>query len=230
MYLSSGRERKLIAHEVFDIGDGPLTKLVAYFKCFDALSGIYSTTAKTIVRIDGENDLEPHPTFNILAVVKALKRDPSLTRKALHSIDLSSPSLEIAINSKHAAVHLGVHLMLMIDCSTAEKYPADYNISGVRPIKWKNEESFQDFVERAFPKSDMLNLDFEGKENNLTAFNLQTYGHLRLIPTDNLVEHLLLDVRRREVRIFHHTSYLKAHLKLSMSKELDCPITERLKM
>ncbi|KAH7396063.1 hypothetical protein BKA64DRAFT_724263 [Cadophora sp. MPI-SDFR-AT-0126] len=251
MYLSSGRERQLIIRELFSLNDNltPPTKLTSYFKCFDALSSIYTTTSPSTIQIslnNSKNDFTPHPTFNILAVIRALKNDPSLTRNTLYALDLSTPSpslereLAININSKAAAIHLGVHLMLMIDCSVAERYPADYNIAGVRPLKWNDEESFPGFVERAFRYSELripsinfnsdFDLEFEGRESDITAFSLQTYGHLRFVPTDNLIEHLLLDIRRREVKIFHHTPFLKAQLRVSMSKPLETPVSECLTM
>lgn len=217
MYITSESERENIAKELFGIDDGSFQKLASYFKCFDTLvTPHHSTNQRASTGINVGSGRPTHSKFDILAAVRALKTDPDLTRTRLQSIDFESrePDHDIPVHNIGAAVHLAVHLMLMVDISAAEKYTADYSFSGVKPIKWNDDEAFHVFVSRAFSQSEPQTLEFEGQEGDMTAFSLQKYGQLKFVPTDNLVDHLLLDVELGEVRIFHHTSFLKAQLKV----------------
>jgi hypothetical protein len=44
------------------------------------------------------------------------------------------------------------------------------------------------------------------------------------------VQHLLYDPQDNSVRVFHHTSFLKAHLRLSAALPIDADMAECLKL
>lgn len=51
----------------------------------------------------------------------------------------------------------------------------------------------------------------------MSARKLKKIGTLKLLPTDDLAEHLLLDKAKGVVKVFHHFAFLKEHLHSSVS-------------
>ncbi|XMA13370.1 hypothetical protein WAI453_006161 [Rhynchosporium graminicola] len=72
--------------------------------------------------------------------------------------------------------------------------------------------------------------EFDVFKKELKAWKLKKRHNLRFRPTDNIMEHLLYDPQSRTVKVFHHTSYLKAHLARSAQQPIDMDAHSSLKL
>lgn len=65
---------------------------------------------------------------------------------------------------------------------------------------------------------------------SLTAKKLKKRAGLKFRPTDDLRSHLKLDRKNGVVEIYHHTAFLKEHLRLTKDRPYNLSVTEFLKM
>ncbi|KAI8716660.1 hypothetical protein NCS52_00960200 [Fusarium sp. LHS14.1] len=108
--------------------------------------------------------------------------------------------------------------MSMVKCS-ADNQPSGILELGTQPIRWHSDSSLADFMAKAFPQGDKGNLhvrDDSGKIRDLrstvTARRLKKVACLRFEGTDDLRNHLKMDVKEGVVEVFHCTSVLKEYL------------------
>jgi hypothetical protein len=132
------------------------------------------------------------------------------------------------------AINIAVHLMVMIDCTIVDSHSEGYEIDGYRPTKWQQNERFTDFVFNSFPLDNEDDrpriLEVQRNCNTLKAWKLKKRAHVTFKPTDDLREHLLYDPPENTVRLFRHTSFLKAHLRQSVAKSSHSKIGDCLPM
>jgi len=92
--------------------------------------------------------------------------------------------------------------------------------SGAQTIIWYRGNSLASFVNSAFPKRDHPALSRNDETSSsdevrlasITANRAKKAAKLKIIATDDLRDHLLLDEKKGTVSVFHLTSVLKEHL------------------
>ncbi|KAL3473150.1 hypothetical protein BJX99DRAFT_272410 [Aspergillus californicus] len=197
----------------------------AYFRLYDSLF-CPSDKQSTIIQMD-------YPVFNTHAdIVKCahrLRSDPRLTRQGLASA-LSLDST-ISENDRKTAIQSVVRVSLMLDCFKGV-YSRNFQEEVYQPVQWKETESLVSYVERAIPRCDIQHGGFQVHKHKraLKAWKLERRYGLQLRPTDNIMEHLLYNPGTQELQIFHHTAYLKAHLKRSRELPLEEGASQSLKL
>lgn len=132
---------------------------------------------------------------------------------------------------QHRAFSLAVRAMTMVTSSVENQLDGLLE-SGTLPVTWQSDTSFSDFIQQIFPARE--DIDFGSNDHgdhlvpiptqgsnwsSVTAMRLKKVAGLELIPTDNLRNHLRLDLKAMTVEIYHHTSVLKEHLKASLGCE-----------
>ncbi|KAJ3496144.1 hypothetical protein NLG97_g2867 [Lecanicillium saksenae] len=101
--------------------------------------------------------------------------------------------------------------------------PAKEELASLRPMTWQDNVSFSDFMGRAFPmqRGSMDTREDPGERlispqgsrwPKLTAKRLKKLAGLELVATDNIQNHLRLDLKYKTVDIYHYTSVLKENL------------------
>jgi hypothetical protein len=228
-------ERKSIAMEVFgDDVEEMIDSFPAYFNVYDSLTS--PRIQNVVVPVD-EPMLKSH--VDVLNLVRNLKASAQSTRceirnREFDSRNLISTPVPSVISDMDDAINIAVHAMLMIDCAARACYSKGYEVDGFKPVGWEDQESLTDFVKRIFPLDPVQNppKPWEVRRNRhaLKGWKLKKRAHVVFRPTDNLVEHLLYDPHDNSVRLFHHTAFLKAHLRRSAAKPVDCGIAESLAM
>ncbi|KAJ5885185.1 hypothetical protein N7495_009695 [Penicillium taxi] len=123
---------------------------------------------------------------------------------------------------QHRAFNTVVKVMTMLNCSAEQQASGVLDLGvelGTLPLPWHHNISFSDFTLRAFPRTDVgdLNfLDYAGKlrdvKSSITARRLERLARLSFRGTDDIRNHLRLDTRAGIVEIYHYTSVLKEHL------------------
>ncbi|KAI9705799.1 MAG: hypothetical protein M1820_005047 [Bogoriella megaspora] len=139
----------------------------------------------------------------IFKVIRLLQTQPKLTREELAKL----------ADADFKDINLAVRLMTMIPCS----YETGSFVKmeqGTNPIPWSQSISFDQFMEKALPTvSVALRLNAQQKAA-LVAKKLKKKIGVHLRPTNDLREHLKLERGRRvTLYIFHHTAFLKEHLR-----------------
>jgi hypothetical protein len=174
---------------------------------------------------------------DLFQIIRQLKADPDITRtQLLHKLfpeqsDRPSPS---AIDQERA-INLAVKIMAMVNCS-AQHQSAGLLEDGTYQIPWRHDVTFTQFVTDIFPMTDhpSLNDDDEVKQLDiktvLTAKKLKKRAGLKFRPTDDLRNHLRFDRKTAVVELYHHTAFLKEHLRLTKDKPRNLTITEALKL
>jgi len=108
-----------------------------------------------------------------------------------------------------------------------------FDVDGYSPARWEANEPFVTYLQRAIPKSHNQQgsgFEIQRYKKTLRAWKLKERYKLQFRPTNNILEHLLYDPITRVVKVFHHTAYLKAHLKQSLDQPIDLDVYESLKM
>lgn len=218
--------RESIAKELLNVESSALLSLDAYFKLYNSLVNDDFLKATSAVP-EYKQALRTHE--DILNVARNLKLDPNRTRLQVRSASFltftESPGM---LEDRNRAIDISARLMLMINCSAYLQSPR-FEIDGFRPSTWKDNQTFADFVTSSLPPGQPVVHLTSPMLKKLKAWKLRR-AHLELIATDNLVEHLLYDPDDNSVRIFHHAAFLKAQIRRTSGKDLDCDMVECLKM
>ncbi|KAK0710088.1 hypothetical protein B0T26DRAFT_679412 [Lasiosphaeria miniovina] len=107
----------------------------------------------------------------------------------------------------------------MIECASKDGFSARYRVQdGANfPVKWQPVQTFVDFIESTFPHDASSSVPlraFTGdrglKAWKLKAWKLRARYAARIVPTNDLVQHLLYDRRTGTLSVFHQTAWLKA--------------------
>jgi hypothetical protein len=226
MRIATTIERRSIVRDLFG-AEEKFHSFNTYFKTYDSLT----TPQYATVQID-PTALNSHDDIRRLAL--ELRANPQMTRKEFKDKVFSQnlTHAEIIVDQEQA-INIAVQLMLMIDCSDKDRHCEGYKIGGFRPVSWDDSERFTDFVRRALPTDvhHQEEVRTAMKEKNaLKSWKLKKRAHIKFLPTDNLVEHLLYDPQDNIVRIFRQTAFLKAHLQLSASAPMDYDVAQSLEM
>ncbi|CAG9995977.1 unnamed protein product [Clonostachys byssicola] len=156
--------------------------------------------------------------FDIIGLLRtyADTKRSKLTHHYFSKRDKPPPS-----SDQHWAFNLAVQVMSMVKCS-AENQPSGLLELGTQPIQWQYNESLAKFMSRAFPQKDTGNLhvydglgEIRDMKSALSAKRLIKHAGLRFQGTDDLRNHLRMDVKKGVVEIYHYTSVLREHLMAS---------------
>ncbi|KAL5091256.1 hypothetical protein Trisim1_003226 [Trichoderma cf. simile WF8] len=158
---------------------------------------------------------------DVFDIIKLLQAHPDVKRAELAHEYFSQRDKPPSSSDQHWAFNLAVQVMSMVKCS-AENQPSNLLELGTQAIQWQFNESLAEFLSRAFPQKDTGNLhihDDSGEirdiKSALTARRLKKGAGLRFRGTDDLRNHLRMDVKRGVIEIYHYTSVLREHLAAS---------------
>jgi hypothetical protein len=173
---------------------------------------------------------------NLFEVILALKANPDLTRAQLIEklFTAQTPSKPIAVVDQEHAINLAVRVMLMVNCS-AQRQSSGLLEHGGHQVRWRSHVTFSQFIEEIFPMTDHpgLNEDTVGSScmrSAITAKKLKKRAGLKFRPTDDLKSHLKLDRKNGTVEIYHHTAFLKEHLRITKDDARKLSVSESLRL
>ncbi|KAI8674390.1 hypothetical protein NCS55_00763000 [Fusarium keratoplasticum] len=155
---------------------------------------------------------------DVFDIIRLLKAQPNTKRSELTQEYFSKRDKPPPPTDQHRAFNLAVRIMSTVKCS-ADNQPSGLLELGTQPIQWHSDKSLVEFMAKAFPQGDTGNLhvrDGSGKirdiKSTVTARRLEKDAGLRFRGTDDLRNHLKMDVKKGVVEVFHYTSVLKEHL------------------
>ena len=173
---------------------------------------------------------------DLLEIIRHLKLDPEITRVALATkIYGASGKMVPPVEDQERAINLAVKVMMMVNCC-AERQSSGLLEHGAYQIPWRGENTFCQFIQDIFPKTDnpTINADDSNPpldmKTALTARNLKKQIGLKIRPTDDIRRHLKLDRTEKIVDVYHHTAFLKEHLRLTKDKPPDMSVSDSLRL
>ena len=197
-------------------------RLMRYFEHYKVLTASYEPNIRP-----GETPaLRTHD--DLFDVLEQLKLMPDMPRTQLTGLVFQKRAQNQAppVADKERALDLAVKIMVMVNCS-ARREPSGQLEHGPDQILWASDVAFGQYITNTFPITDNPGLNDDGAKAStdiksfLTARKLKKRIGLRFIPTDNLGRHLKLDRKTNTIEIYHHTAFIKEHLRLTK----DCPQT-----
>ncbi|KAF2143093.1 uncharacterized protein K452DRAFT_226286 [Aplosporella prunicola CBS 121167] len=233
MFPATKNDRETLKNELFDnkVAVGALN---AYFATYDSLTLDMATPA--VLQIETPI-VRTHQ--DILVLVRLLKANAHHTRTqtlalAIQSFnrngatDEGSEAYTREMTELNRALNLAVQLLCMIDCSAKEKHSHDFELGDFKPVEWRKEETFVNFLKRILPVADPGMCFSREKKNKMKAWKLSKRAGITFKATDNIVEHLLYDPKDETVRLFHHAAFLKAQLDSSTNHSMSIACEESL--
>lgn len=174
---------------------------------------------------------------DLFGIIRKLKSEPGLTRAKLSDEIFNNPPgrRQISLVDRNRAINLAVKIMVMVNCSMKPESSGLLEL-GTQQIRWREDVTFSQFIEDIFPMTDHPGLNDDtagpllGLRTVLTAKKLKKHAGLKFRPTDDLTSHLKLDRKSGIVQIYHHTAFLKEHLRMTKEEKGDLTVSDSLKL
>jgi hypothetical protein len=194
------------------------TILNRFFQFYKEVTASYNADVKG----DQQPGLRSHEY--LMTIIEELKMNPEVTRDALlEKLFTDRP----ARNDQERAINIAVRITMMVNCSTSRQSPVLLE-HGSQQVPWRSDMPFSEFIASIFPKTDHPSIDHI--KENLRATKLKKRARLRFESTDDLRNHLKLDRKRAVVEIFHHTAFLKEHLRLTRDQPRNMSVADSIKL
>lgn len=206
-------------------------RLMRFFDYYKSLTSSYECDT-----LPGQqHTLKTHE--DLFKIIEDLRSDPDITRSQLaERLFMQRPGQRPPhLADQERAINLAVRVMTMVNASAqCQSYGLlEY---GAYQIPWRNDDTFSQFITDVFPMSDYPSLNDVGTESplnmkaSLMAKKLKKHAGLKFRPTDDLRSHLKLDRKNGVVDIYHHTAFLKEHLRLTKDQPYILSVSEFLKL
>jgi hypothetical protein len=176
---------------------------------------------------------------DVLDVILHIKERPDVPRRELtdHYFSKRDGGRNLPpIVDQDRAFNLAVGILSMINCSTTNQ-SSGYLELGSEAIQWREDLTFVQFIEDAFPKTDQPGLNDNQtsyKSRNvkagLAAKRLRRIAGLRFQATDDLRNHLRLDQEEGVLQIYHQTAFLKESLIATRSAPSNLSMGDSIKL
>lgn len=136
-----------------------------------------------------------------------------------------------SLDEKERCTRMLVRLTFMIDCASAKDHSMKFKLNSKDgfPTTWNTNQTFVDFFSSAFPTYAEAQLHISEIDRNLKAWKLQHRHGIRIISTNDLVQHLFYNKNTKTISIFNQTAYLKAHLRHSVDTGWSDSVEENLR-
>ena len=205
-------------------------RLQRFFKYYAELTASY----------DPDIGLGEHPALqtheDLLEIIRQLRLEPDITRAALATkIYGASGERTPPVEDQERAINLAVKVMIMVNCC-AERQSSGLLEHGAYQVPWRGDSTLCQFIQDIFPKTEnpTINADDSNPpldmKTALRARNLKKQIGLKIRPTDDIRRHLKLDRTEKIVDVYHHTAFLKEHLRLTKDKPLDMSVSDSLRL
>jgi hypothetical protein len=172
---------------------------------------------------------------DLFRVIKFLKSEPDIPRRDLVDKLFSQTSgcMPPSRADQEHAVNLAVRIMFMVNCS-AQQQNFGLLEHGIDKVEWLNDSSLAQFIADIFPVTDHPSVNdsdsvMSDMKTSLRARKLKKVAGLKFRPTDDLRNHLKLDHKAGVVDVFHFTTFLKEHLRLTKDTPCDISVVDCLK-
>jgi hypothetical protein len=193
-----------------------MKRLTRFFDFYKTLTRSYAldTEPSEIPALTNHRDL--------FELIQILKLEPETTRQLIATkiFDVRGGEEKIPKYEQEKAIDLAVRVCAMVT-SVADSHSVTLLESGQYRIPWRQDVPFSHFIADVFPTNDHPDLNDANSSLSLNirkalrGRKLKKNARLSFHATDNIRHHLKLDCKTGKVMIFHHTAFLKEHLRLT---------------
>ncbi|KAH6987171.1 hypothetical protein EDB80DRAFT_782540 [Ilyonectria destructans] len=175
---------------------------------------------------------------DVLNCVEIIVQDPKISFNEFVTQAVASKSAEASLREKEHVARVAAEVAFAVNCTLRDYYSDNFVDDGSRHIKWEGDDSFLSFIENAFklgsqqiqaPEQQRRREETMTRKTSLKAWKLTKRYGIKIRGTDNLVEHLALDLKTMTLKVFHQVSFLRAHLAKSKQEPLDLNFEESLR-
>lgn len=195
-------------------------RLLRYFQYYRDLTASY----EPVVGVDEEPALSSHE--DLFQIITEMKSNPDLDRSNLTAkVFASRPGRKLPpANDQNRAIDLAVRVMVMVN-SSSQRRSSGLLESGTYRTPWTADVPFSQFISNIFPMTNHPSLNDDDLKplpdikSALMARKLRKHIDLKFRPTDDLRKHLRLDHKNNVLELYHHTAFLKEHLRATKPTE-----------
>lgn len=172
---------------------------------------------------------------DVIRCVQIIFNNPKISYNQFVFETVEKESPKATLREKEYVAKLVVEIAFCTNCTLRDYCWDNFIPFNSRTFKWEGDVSLLQFMENTFktnthqrPKSEMR-LQHRGYKKSLKAWKLVKRYGMKIRPTSNLSEHLILDPKTLTLNVFHQVSFLRAHLMKSKDESLDLNFEESLK-
>lgn len=155
-------------------------------------------------------------------MIEALKggSEQSPTQFSTHFFESNPNRHIIPSEDRRQALNLAMRIAYMVNCS-AQQHCSALMEFGPLQRHWQDDCTMSQFMVESFRTTDHPDLNdsniaaSESMRRGLLAKKLKSRLGVRFIPTDSLRAHLRYDRKAQAIEIFHHTAFLRGHLRMT---------------
>ena len=174
---------------------------------------------------------------DLFDIIKQLKLEPDIARAEFVDKAFKDDTCQRlpSLADRERAINLAVKVMTMVNCS-AQRQSSGLLEYGLSQTPWRSDITFAQFIADIFPMTDHPSLNDDDLKRSmdvkaaLMAKKLKKRVGLKLKPTDDLRRHLKLDRKSRVIEIYHHTAFLKEHLRLTKDQSHGVSMSDSLRL
>jgi len=171
---------------------------------------------------------------DLLEIIRKLKSGPHITRAEFtERMFADRPGRPPPLADQERAINLAVRVMFMINCSE-QHHSSGLLEHGTDNAVWRSDITFAQFITDIFPIVDHPSINDEDTKfsldmkKELMARKLKKLAGLKFRATDDWRNHLKMDQKTGVVELYHHTAFLKEHLRLTRDGPRNMSITDSL--
>lgn len=175
---------------------------------------------------------------DVLSCIEIIVQDPKISFNKFVARAVESKSTEASLREKKYVARVAVEVAFAVNCTLRDYYLDNFIDGGSHYVEWEEHVSFVYFIEKAFksgsqqirtPEQQRRGAETMTRKTSLKAWKLTKRCGIKIRPTDNLLEHLALDIETMTLKVFHQVSFLRAHLAKSKHEPLDLSFEDSLR-
>ncbi|KAI1756109.1 hypothetical protein F4782DRAFT_321019 [Xylaria castorea] len=190
-------------------------------------------TAYYVPELTGDSSQAVKTHDDLIRVIQHIKLHPHVPRLQLTAEYFATCRRiqipDVPSNDQNRAFSLAARVMTMLQSSVEDQSDGLLE-AGTRPAIWHGNKSFDQFVDSVIVRQNPLRL---GPYNvaiprypqptftleSLSVKRLMRVAKLKVVPTSDLRDHLVLDKKNGTVAVYHYTIVLKEHLRAGRERE-----------
>jgi len=238
-------ERQLIVRTVFGQALADQANSSRFDAYFDHYCSVVCPAASgdAVIELDTPA-LRSHA--DLLDCVEIIVQNPNITFKAFVAEAVDRRSADASPREREHVARVVAEIAFAINCMLRDYHSDNFTVGGSRHARWEEDVSFLDFIENAFrlglqpaqtspepqpqPQQQARRAEtIVARKSSLKAWKLIKRCGIRIKGTDNLLEHLELDLKTMTLKVFHQVSFLRAHLAKNRQEPLDLGFEESLR-
>lgn len=175
---------------------------------------------------------------DVLDCVQIIVRNPRIRYNDFLTEAVLSKDANASQREKEYVARVAVDVAFALDCTRDDYHLQNPTNIGGHRFKWEENVSFLSFVESAFhsgaqlvqtPERQLRTAEMIKHKSSLKAWKLSKRYGIKIRGTNNLLEHLVLDVKTMTLKVFYQVSFLRAHLAKSKDDLLDLNFEESIR-